>query len=378
MTDPRALQAAYDALVVDFLVPMLEGREMKLAQPIAPGCASYFAQTRSGSSDADGRIYDALHRGASELATIETLRWPSMGLLAMTAAMYDALYLTDPSLDRVFARSARRTILDWARGWTALVGLPATRGEALARHVLVERFERVRRKDVVVKNWAYTYRFFGRRVPANVVALPAIRFVRQEETMRPLEALLVREGDADLATLDLPALVRDVATRSPVTELLRSPTNQGFRFSTSTLAALSDRAIRGAIAGQLLKDEWQAASVLGVALAEPGLVAQPMLLSIAMQLLLEMHLVCALDGRAQTPTTRELVDHGAIRYAALLVATFDDERAVRELHVFDDDHRAILQRRAEAFRTRVPRAALAEVQGLLAHALPHEPAFLPS
>jgi hypothetical protein len=378
LTEPRALQAAYDALVVEFLVPLLEGGEVKIGQPIAPGCASYFAQTRSGSSDADGRIFDVLHRGASEIATIQTLRWPSMGLLAMSAAMYDVLYLTDPSLDRAFARGARATIRDWARGWLELVGLPATRGEALARHVLLDRFDRLRRKDVVVKNWAYTYRFFGRRVPANVVALPKLRFVRQDEQLRSVETLFEREGDVDLGSLDLRTLVAEIATRSPVTALLRAPSSSSFRFSASTLAVLSDRAIRGAVAGHLLKDEWRAASVLGMAIADPALVEAPGLLAIAAQLLLEMHLVCALDGRAHTPTARDLVDEGALRYAALLVATFDDERALRELSVFDDDHRVLLQRRAEAFRARLPRQALAATAQLLSHALAHEPAFLPS
>lgn len=378
MTEPRALQAAYDALVVDFLVPLLEGGEVKLGPPIAPGCASYFAQTRSGSSDADGRIFDVLHRGASEIATLQTLRWPSMGLLAMSAAMYDVLYLTDPSLDRAFARGARSSIRDWARGWLELIGLPTTRGEALARHVLVERFGKLQRRDVVVKNWAYTYRFFGRRVPANVVALPKLRFVRQDEHVRAVESLFEREGDEDLNGLDLRGLSAEIATRSPVTMLLRAPATPSFRFTASTLAVLSDRAIRGAIAGHLLKDEWRAASVLGVALADPSLLAAPGLLAIAAQLLLEMHLVCALDGRAHTPTTRDLVDEGAVRYAALLVATFDDDRALAELSVFDDDHRVLLQRRAEAFRTRLPRQALAATAQLLSQALAHEPAFLPS
>jgi hypothetical protein len=186
------------------------------------------------------------------------------------------------------------------------------------------------------------------------------------------------DGDAELARLELPALVRAIASRSPVTELLGAPSNQAFRFSAASLAVLSDRALRGAVAGHLLKDEWRAVSVLGTALVDPTLLAQPMLLAIAVQLLLEMHLVCALDGRAHAPSTRDLVDAGAIRYAALLVATFDDDRAVKELSVFDDDHRVLLMRRAEAFRPRIPRQAMTEMQGLLASALAAEPAFLPS
>lgn len=379
MSDTRALQVAYDGLVADFLLPLLEGREVRLSRPIAPGCASYFAQTRSGSSDADGRIFTALHRGASEIATVETIRWPSMGLLALSAAMYDLLLVTDPALDRALARGTRATIRDWSRGWLSLVGLPSTRGEALARHVVLERFRAVRRKDVVVRNWAYTYRFFGRPVPANVVAFPKLRFVRTEEALRELPDLFERPGDEDLSSLDLPSLTREIAARSPVTELLSVASDTGgFRFSVATLSVLSDRAIRGAIAGHLLRDEWRAASVLGTALVDETLVSAPALLSIAVQLLLEMHLVCALDGRAHTPSARDLTDAGAMRYAALLVATFDDERALRELSVFDDDHRALLQRRAEAFRSRIPRATLGEVQQLLAHALAHEPAFLPS
>jgi hypothetical protein len=378
LTDPRALQEAYDGLVVGFLLPLLEGREARVGRPIAPACASYFAQTRSGSSDADARIFDALHRGASEIATLETLRWPSADLLALSASMYDVLATTDPALDRAFARSARPTIVAWARGWLALVGLPSTRGEALARHVLVERFGALRRRDVVVRNWAYTYRFFGRPVPANVVAFPKLRFVRQDETILTLDDVLEHERDAQLGALGLRGLAREITARSPVTVLLRMAQTSGFRFSASTLAVLSDRAIRGAVAGHLLKDEWRVAAQLGDALFDPMLAAAPGLLAIALQLVLEMHLVCALDGHAHAPTTRELVEPGSVRYAACLVASFDDERALRELATFDDGDRVLLQRRAEAFRSRIPRDALAQVRALVSHALAAEPAFLPS
>lgn len=378
MTDPRALQEAYDALVVGFVLPLLEGREAHVGRPIAPSCASYFAQTRSGSSDADARIFDALHRGASEIATLETLRWPSAGLLALSAAMYDLLATTDPALDRAFARGARPTMRDWARGWLALVGLPETRGEALARHVLVERFTSLRRRDVVVRNWAYTYRFFGRPVPANVVAFPKLRFVRQEETISALDDVLAHERDPGLVALGLPSLAREITARSPVTVLLRMAQGSGFRFSASTLAVLSDRAIRGAVAGHLLKDEWRVATQLGDALFDPALASAPGLLAIALQLVLEMHLVCALDGHGHAPTARELVDPGSARYAACLVASLDDDRALRELATFDDDDRALLQRRAEAFRGRIPRDVLTQVRALVSHALAAEPAFLPS
>merc|ERR1711969_317577 len=96
------------------------------------------------------------------------------------------------------------------------MGAPRTRGQALVRHAIVARTLDLGREDTVVRNWAYTYRFYGRPPPANVVAMPKLRFVRQEKTRRSLVEL-AREGTPDLE-LETPLLA--LLSRSPITQLL--------------------------------------------------------------------------------------------------------------------------------------------------------------
>ncbi len=377
MSDAAALQAAYDQLVEGFVLPLLEGGSPSVTRPLAPGCMSHFAAASSASPEADRRIFDVLYRGASSHAPLGTIAWPSRGLVAMAAALHDLLFLTDPALDRLFARGARPIIREWTWRWIELIELPATRGEALARHVLLSRARKLRRRDVVVRNWAYTYRFFGRRVPANVVALPRLRFVRQEESLRPFGELFESERDPGLAKLGLRELMGELAERSPMTTLLEVAARPEFRFSTATLSVLSDRALRGAVARALAEDEWRAAANLARASADPTLASAPALMAIAIQLLLELHLTSALAGEAEPPRSATS-DASVLRYLAILVASLDDDRAARELGVLTDTHRLVLQRRAERYRASLPPPLLDEVRAQLASALAYEPRFLPS
>lgn len=382
MTSPAALQRAYDALVVGFALPLLEGGTSTLSHPLSPGCAGYFRLASPSTSDADFRMHQALHRGASGLASIERLDWPSPGLLAMLASLHDLLFLTDPSLNRAFARGSRKEIVAWTRGWMELAALPRTRGEVLARHVVITRARALQRRDVVVKNWAYTYRFFGRSVPANVVALPRLRFVRQDAQVRSFSELFSNPRDPGLAALGLPSLWGELVQRSPLTALLEAASSPGFRFSTSTLSVLSDRALRGLVAGELVANEWKAASHLAKAAFDPSLAAAPALASIAHQLLLELHLVAAIasppaSSRAAPPRSA-LEDAGVQRYLALFVAHLEDPRAFHELVALAPAHRALIQARAETFRASVTPAALDEARARLGEAQRYEPTFLPS
>ena len=381
MTEVAQAQLAYDTLLGSFLLPMLEGGTVTTTKPIGPGCASYFAQTRSGSIDTDRRIFDALHRGAAAVANLETLHWPSMPILAMAASMYNLLCATDPAYDRLFARGARKTIRSWSENWLNLVGAPRSRGDALARHVLVERFFALKREDLVLRSWAYTYRFQGRA--PNILTVPGFGFNNPERHERNLDQILIHTSSSGTG-FHLSDLAGAIARRSPLTELLSIGRNEGalsqqdpapFAFSLASLTTLADRALRSAVAGRLLVHEASAASLLGHALFHPELLANPSLLAIAVQLVLEMHLMGALDRRS-TPG-RDAGDLGFARYAAVLVASLDDDRAVRELETFDDGHRALVQKRAEGLRPRVPRDVLLEMRTQLQRALDHEPDFLP-
>ncbi len=350
MADTARLQATYDALVERFVLPLVEGGAGELGRPIAPGCFDFFRQTRVSSPDVDERIFDALHRAAADLAPLDTVPWPSPGLVAIAAAAHDLLALTDPSLGRVFARGARKTIAEWIDRWIELVPAPATRGEALARHGLVAPLSRVARKDVVVKNWAYTYRFYGRAAPWNVVAMPRLRFVKQEEAVVKMRGLVAQlDGQSGLG---LGLRMRALLARSPVTELLEVAELPDFRFGLASLAVLSDPALAGGIAKHLVHDdEWKVASVLGRAVAVPELGAERALVSVAVRFLVEMLMTSTLDGGGLREGLPDALDDGSLRYAAILVALLGHDAALEELRILDDGDRAALQRRAEKLRT---------------------------
>lgn len=367
MSDVAKLQAAYDALVVDFLAPFMSGEVAVLGRPVAPGALDYFAQTRAGSAEAESRIFDQLHRIGSEIASIETVPWPSRDLVAIAMAMHDLLFLTDPSLDRLFARGARGVVLDWIDRLLAHVGPPATRGDALARHAMLTAFFATQRRDTVVRNWAYTYRFFGRPVPANVTALPRLRFVREEHTTIDVLPLFAKLDEG--AELGLTPRLRDLVARSPVTELTSPARFAPLRFGLASLRVLSDPALRGGIARQIAAaGEWPCASVLGAALTSPEMMsAPPALIAPALQLLFEVHVTSTLDSRVETRLPSALDPH-ALRYAAVLPAWLEDALAIEEIRALDDGDRAVLQRRAEQLRQAIPRGQIDEIAALVTRA----------
>ncbi|AKF03277.1 hypothetical protein [Sandaracinus amylolyticus] len=367
MTDVAKLQAAYDALVVKFLAPLMSGDVAELGRPVAPGALDYFAQTRSTSAEAESRIFDQLHRLGSEIAPLETVPWPSRDLVGLAMVLHDLLFLTDPSLDRLFARGAREVVLDWIDRLLDLIQPPDTRGEALSRHAMLTAFFATQRRDTVVRNWAYTYRFFGRPVPGNVTALPRLRFVREEHNVIDVLPLFAKLDE--LAGLGLSPRLRDAVARSPVTELAMPARFAPLRFGIAGLRVLADPALRGGIARQIAASgEWQSASALGAALFAPEMLsATPSLLAPALQLLFEIHVTSTLDARVETRIPSALDPH-ALRYAAVLPAWLEDSLAIDEIRALDDGDRAVLQRRAEQLRRAIPRAQIDEVAALVTRA----------
>lgn len=360
--DAKKLQAAYDELIDGFVQPLVCGGQISLGRPAAPGALPYFADARATSGQAETDIFDALHRAASVVAHVEDVPWPSADLLAIAMALHDLAFLTDPELDQAFSRSARPVILGWVDQLTSAIAPPRTRGDALARHALLQAFFDTKRKDETVRNWAYTYRYQGRAVPWNVVAMPKVRFVRREERLVDVSTMIEDPNNP----LDLAPRLRALVARSPVTELLVADRFTPSYFSFAALAVLSDRALRGGIARSVAaQGEWRVASVFGRALVHPSLSsAPPAYAETALRFLLEIHLCALLDARAR-PTKPDSLDDGGVRFAAVLPAFLEDDVAMEELRALDDGDRAALQRRAIELRRLVPKKIFADVAALV-------------
>jgi hypothetical protein len=200
------------------------------------------------------------------------------------------------------------------------------------------------RTDVVVKNWAYTYRFFGRPVPPRVVALPRVRMVRQEKSANTLLELF-ESLDAELS---IKRRLRALAQRSPVSELLHMDVFGAPAVGTALLAVLSDDLVRNGIARQLVSQGASVMSPLGEALAT--LADQrppPRLLFYLIALIYEAHVIAILDARTgKDPVFGRPKDASAALFVAVLPAMVgapDDLGALLEL---DPDDLLSLRRRA--------------------------------
>lgn len=367
MSDGEKLQRRYDELVAGFVAPLLTGGKVVIEQPHAPGAINYYQHANTSDTHSDSEIFDALHRRAAAIAPVSTVPWPDRDLLLVAMAAVNLLHVTDPALDRVFARGARKKVVDWIDQIIAAIAPPNTRADALARHALLDPVPALRRKDVVAKTWAYTYRFIGRPAGGSVLTRPVFgsKFDEQQ-SLRDLEALLA-ELDSQTG-LGTQARLRELLARSPVTELVRLDLCESFCFGLATLAVLSDDAIRGGVAREIVeRGEWNAAPRLGRALGDPILAhAPPAHLYFALALCFEVQMTATLDVPGPAlPEKLDLSDPDTARYAAVLPAFFEDETMIDEVRAFDDADRGVVQERCARLAAALPAGAMEQIAPLV-------------
>jgi len=367
MSDTEKLQRRYDELVAGFVAPLLTGGKVVIEQPHAPGAIAYYEHANTSDAHSNAEIFDALHRHAASIAPVQTLPWPDRDLLLIAMAAVNLLHVTDPTLDRMFARGARKKVVDWIDRIIGAIAPPNTRADALARHALLDPVPALRRKDVVAKTWAYTYRFIGRPTDSSLLTRPVFgsKFDEQQ-SLRDLEALLT---ELDSTTgLGTQARLRELLARSPVTELVRLDLCAAFRFGLATLAVLSDDAIRGGVAREIVeRGEWKAAPRLGRALGDPILSqAPPAHLYFALALCFEVQMTATLDVPGPAlPEKLDLSDPDTARYAAVLPAFFEDETMIDEVRAFDDADRGVVQERCARLAEALPDGAMAQIAPLV-------------
>lgn len=373
MKDAERLQQEYERFTASFLSPLLAGGTVVVGRPISPGALEHFALTRPSDSEVEDGILEALRASAWEIAPTADVAWPDRGTLALAIAAHDLLATTDPMIERAFARRARPVMLGWVDALVEAAGAPSSRAAALARHAILGPLPDVQRDDVVVRNWAYTYRFFGRPVPPRVVALPKLRFVRQERVRKSVVAI-VAERPAE-ERVDVARRLRALISRSPITELLRSDLAPDLRFGVASLAVLSDARLRSGVA--------RAIAVSGVAAAAPSIGAAlrvlhgearaPELLVPALAFVLDLHALEVLDARAQvTPAETLLARPDSALFAAILPAALSALGTLEPMLTLDPDDLGRLRSRGEVLSRGLERPIALLASDLVARAVAPE------
>ncbi len=355
MKETEKLQHHYDELITKFVEPLITGGTVVIEQPHAPGAIGYYQHANTVDADANATIFDALHRHSSGIAPVTTVPWPDRDLLLVAMAAVNLVHVTDPTLDRLFARGHRKRVVEWIDEILDAIAPPNTRADALCRHALLDPVPALRRRDIVAKTWAYTYRFIGRTSDSSVLSRPVFGKFKEKHTLVDVSSLL---DQLDLESgLGTARRLRELLARSPVTELVRLDLCESFRFGLATLAVLSDDAIRGGVAREIVeRGEWKAAARLGRALGDTTLYqAPPGHLYYALALCFEVQMTATLDVPGPAlPDRLDLSDPDAARYAAVLPAFFDDETMLDEVRAFDDSDRGVVQERCALLSAALP------------------------
>ena len=371
MSETEKVHELFESFLAGFVQPLICGGIAQQTRALPASTLDYFSLSHS----TDYEVEEAIARGmialASELCPVDHLPFPERGAMATAMALHNLSTLTDPMLNRAMARSARPRILDWVDTLTESIRPPATRGEALVRHVLWSRFLHAKREDTVVKNWAYTYRFYGRPPPANVVALPKLRFVRQQHTQQSLPELLQDQPDLDLATR-----FRRLLTRSPITEILRGDLAPDLQFGVANLAVLSDLSLRHGVVQTLVKNgTGRIAAPLGHALRMLSVQdTPPHYLAVAIQFLAELQILEVLDARAGHQPRSEPAVGDEELFSGVLPALLAHQGPLRHLLNLNADDLEQVRDRAELRRKQSGDDAVAFAASILDRADLHSAA----
>ena len=197
--------------LTDAMVPLVRGGPVKVTEPLD----ARDLDRLSGELPAlDGGLLES----SRELVAAEiTLSLPPLALddeaLALTVALYDALWLSHPEaqgrsptrLERVAKFAEKCAQLEPAQ----------TRDAMLSRHTLLHNLFHIGRTDRRVRFWAGSRNFLGKEPPARLLAWRSVRRVRVEATHRNW----YRETDAPDPVR---GIVRKLLAASPLTDVLNS------------------------------------------------------------------------------------------------------------------------------------------------------------
>ncbi|MFT5353507.1 MAG: hypothetical protein ACI9KE_000705 [Polyangiales bacterium] len=337
----RELQELFDEFAKDFMAPLLQGGETQAVRVMPPHVLENFGHGAFSDTDVELQIREGLSDAVADLATSSVMPFPEPNAMAVVLAGHNLIALTDPKLDRRFARGSRSKVLVWADEIIDSIGAPTTRGEALTRHALLSRLLDLTREDTILRSWAYTYRFHGRA--PTVKPVPPFDFL-DKKTSRVTMRRLLRAQDEPIV-----AATNRLIARSPITLLLEHKDIPDMRFGEAVVSVLSDPGLRQGIIQSIVRSGTQhVAAPFGRALRHfaamdpPGEYILPVVAFLA-----ELQILEVLDDRAgHRPKDVPAIGDEEL-FSAVLPALFESEGAAHSLIQLEKSDYERVRARAE-------------------------------
>ncbi|MCX7809038.1 MAG: hypothetical protein N2515_10550, partial [Deltaproteobacteria bacterium] len=253
MSSTGDFQRVYSQLVELFLMPLLQGGEVKIPPLLAPSCFELLEAFAKPITEADLRVARLLHIQALNLLPLKSIPWPSPSLIACAATLSHLAYLLDPLLSKPWYQRAFARAYGWAYEWVDHLPPPESVGEAVVRHLLLQSFRALRRRDITINTWIATYHFWGRPVPWNVTALPKLRRVRFTLNEERSLAEIIRLKSQEVKNIPgFTSLYEQAFARISPLDTLLNPT-PALELDENKAQWLSDRFLRMAICNAFLQ-----------------------------------------------------------------------------------------------------------------------------
>lgn len=328
----RQLQELFDEFAKDFVAPLLKGGETKAVRVLPAHVLGTFGHGAFSDTEVEQQIREGLSDAVADLASSSVMPFPEPGAMAVVMAGHNLIALTDPKLDRRFARGSLPKVLGWANELIDSIEAPTTRGEALTRHALLSRLLDLTREDTILRSWAYTYRFHGRA--PTVKPVPPFDFLDKKTTRQTMRRLLRAHFDANVELYEpIAKATNRLVTRSPITLLLEHKDVPDLRFGEAVVSVLSDSGLRQGIIQSIVRTGTQhVAAPFGHALRHfaamdpPGEYILPVVAFLA-----ELQILEVMDDRAgHRPKDVPAIGDEEL-FSAVLPALFETEGAAKEL-----------------------------------------------
>ncbi|MFK8001807.1 MAG: hypothetical protein AB8H86_19585 [Polyangiales bacterium] len=343
----RQLQELFDEFAKDFIAPLLRGGETQAVRVMPPHVLGTFGHGAFSDTNVEQQIREGLSDAVAELASSSVMPFPEPGAMAIAMTGHNLIALTDPKLDRRFARGSLPKVLAWSNELIDIIDAPTTRGEALTRHALLSRLLDLTREDTILRSWAYTYRFHGRA--PTVKPVPPFDFLDKKTTRQTMRRLLRAQSQP------IAEATNRLITRSPITLLLEHKDVPDLRFGEAVVSVLSDSGLRQGIIQSIVRTGTQhVAAPFGHALRHfaamdpPGEYILPVVAFLA-----ELQILEVMDDRAgHRPKDVPAIGDEEL-FSAVLPALFETEGAAKDLIQlekadYDRVHARAMQRKAEA------------------------------